>query len=394
MDSSATRMNPGTAMFDDIIHFIRRMHRKPEGFIPLHEPRFTGLEKAYVGDAIDSTFVSSVGEYVNRFEDKICQLTGAAHAIATVNGTSALHAALLTAGVGPDEEVLTQPLTFVATANAITYCGAKPVFIDVDIDTLSLSPRKLADFLKKNSKFGPDRHSYNKVTGRKITACVPMHTYGFPGRIEEIREICSIYNIILIEDAAESLGSTYEGKHTGTFGKAGIISFNGNKIITAGGGGVVITNDDAFAEKVRHLTTTGKKPHRWEYVHDVVAYNYRMPNLNAALACAQLENLGEFIRDKRKLAADYAGFFENLPCKFVTEREGTKANYWLNTVIFSDRDERDAFLEFSNSHQVMTRPAWQLMHKLEMFDECCKNNLDNAGWLADRLVNIPSSVRP
>ncbi len=380
-------------MFEDIVHFIRRMHHKPEGFIPLHEPRFTGREKAYVEDAIDSTFVSTVGEYVNRFEKKICQLTGSAHAIATVNGTSALHAALITAGVAPNEEVLTQPLTFVATANAITYCGAIPVFIDVDRDTLGLSPRKLTAFLKLNSKFGPDGYSYNKITGRKITSCVPMHTFGFPAQIEKIREICSIYNIILIEDAAESLGSTVSGKHTGTFGKAGVLSFNGNKIITAGGGGAIITDDDEFADKARHLTTTGKLPHRWEYVHDVVAYNYRMPNLNAALAFAQLENLSGFIRDKRKLAAEYAGFFENIPCTFVKETEGTKANYWLNTLIFSDKNERDAFLEFSNDQQVMTRPAWQLMHKLDMFEACCNSNLDNAEWLADRLVNIPSSVR-
>lgn len=386
-------MSQNIGIFDDIIDFIRRIHHKPEGFIPLHEPRFIGNERVYVADAIDSTFVSSIGEYVDRFEEKVCRVTGAAYAIATVNGTSALHAALVTAGVKKDDEVITQPLTFVATANAITYGGALPVFVDVDKDTLSLSPSKLADFLKKNSKLGSDGYAYNKLTGHRLKACVPVYTFGFPGRIEDIRDICSVYNITLIEDAAESLGSTCSGRHTGTFGLAGIFSFNGNKTITAGGGGAIITDDADFAKKARHLATTGKVPHKWEYVHDVVAYNYRMPNLNAALVLAQIEKLDEFIKDKRAMASEYSKFFEKTPFKFIKEQNNTKANYWLNAILFNNREERDAFLTFSNEHQVMTRPAWQLMHRLEMFNDCCYNNLENAEWLVDRLVNIPSSVR-
>ena len=377
-------------MFDDVVKFIRSLYG--EGFIPLHEPRFIGNERKYLLDCIDSTFVSSVGEYVNRFEQDVAEYTGAKFAVATMNGTAALHIALLLAGVKPEDEVLTQPLSFVGTCNAISYCRANPVFIDVDVDTLGLSPAKLSEFLETQTLMKDDGHCYNKISGNRIRACVPMHTFGHPAKIDEIAQICQKHNIILIEDAAESLGSRFKNKHTGTYGKAGILSFNGNKTITAGGGGAIITNDKEFAERAKHITTTAKIPHAWDYVHDEIAYNYRLPNINAALACAQLEMLDEFVSSKRATAMKYKEYFAGSEIEFVDEPANSRSNFWLCTIKLKNREEHDTFLKETNGNDVMTRPAWRLMNKLEMFNHCQKQNLDNAEMLENCIVNIPSSV--
>jgi len=378
-------------MFDDTIKFIRSTFNTSE-FIPLHEPRFIGNEKKYLNECIDSTFVSSVGKFVDQFEQVIADYTGAKYAVATVNGTSALHVSLILAGVQKDDEVITQPLTFIATCNAISYCGAKSVFVDVDKETLGMSPDALKKFLEENTEI-KDGKCMNKVSGRTIKACVPMHTFGHACRIDEIKEVCDAHHLVLVEDAAESLGSCYKGKHTGTFGKLAAMSFNGNKIITAGGGGCIITDDEALAKKAKYITTTAKVPHKWEYTHDVIGYNYRMPNLNAALLVAQLEKLDGFLRSKRDLSRAYKVFFESSNMMFLTEPEDSSSNYWLNAVILKDKAERDLFLEETNTKGVMTRPIWTLMNKLEMFKDAHCGVLDNALWLEDRVVNIPSSVR-
>ena len=377
-------------MYDEVCSFIRTIY-PDQDFIPLHAPRFTGREKEYIIDAIDSTFVSSVGEYVNRFEEMICDYTGADYAVATVTGTSALHMALLVAGVKPDDEVICQPLSFVATANAISYCGAEPIFIDVDRDTMGLSPAALEDFLAENS-YQEDGCCYNRRTGRSIRACVPMHTFGHPCRVDALTEVCDRFQLRLVEDAAESLGSMYKGRHTGTFGDLGIFSFNGNKTITCGGGGVIITDNKELAGKAKHLTTTAKIPHPYEYNHDEVGYNYRLPNINAALACAQLENLDLFIKQKRQLAQKYAAFFGAHTLSLITEPEQARSNYWLNALLAKDIKERDQFLEATNDARVMTRPAWNLLNTLIMYRNCQTDELTNARWLVERLVNIPSSV--
>lgn len=375
--------------FFNTIQFIKDYFG--EEVVPLHTPVFIGNEKKYLNECIDTTYVSSVGKFVDRFEEMMCRLTGAAYAVATVNGTSALHIALHALGADRDSEVITQPLTFVATCNAIAYTGADPVFVDVDKDTMGMSPRSLEDFLNTHCETKGGR-CINKTTGKTIAACVPMHTFGFPCRISEIVEICDRWHIDVIEDAAESLGSYVGDQHTGTIGKLGIFSFNGNKVVTAGGGGCVVTNDERRASSMKHLTTTAKEPHRWEYRHDKVGYNYRMPNINAALACAQLEHLELFLKKKRDLAGAYRTFFDKKSIIFKWEREGTKANYWLNTIELRNRDERDEFLEITNNNGVMTRPAWELMTNLPMYKNAQKSRLDNAGYLADRIVNIPSSV--
>lgn len=379
-------------MYKDVIHFIKTLFPDKD-FIPLHEPKFIGNEKKYLNDCIDSTFVSSVGAYVNRFEEMMCEITGAKYAVAIVNGTNALHIALLVAGVKPQEEVITQALTFVATGNAIAYCNATPVFIDVDRNTLGMSPEALLDFLEKNAQLRADGYTYNIKTDRRIAACVPMHTFGFPCEIDKLVEICEKWNIALVEDAAESLGSYFKKQHTGTFGKVGIFSFNGNKTITCGGGGAVVTNDEKLAKRIKHLTTQAKVPHQWEFNHDAIGYNYRMPNINAALACAQLEQLAAFVANKRELAKQYATFFKNQAVDFVKEPISTKSNYWLNAILLENIAERNQFLEVTNSNGVMTRPVWELMINLPMFKNCQSDKLDNSIWLADRLVNIPSSVR-
>lgn len=376
-------------MFNDIVEFIQDAYSTKD-FIPLHEPRFVGSEKKYVNECIDSTFVSSVGKYVGELEENIARYTGAKYAIATSNGTSALHISLLLANVGQSDEVITQPLTFVATCNAISYCGAQPIFIDVDKDTMGLSPSSLTYFFENNTTV-KNKQCINNKTSKVIKACMPMHTFGHPCRIDEIKEICDRYHVFLIEDAAESFGSIYKGKHTGTFGQMAAFSFNGNKVITSGGGGCIITNDKFLAKKAKHLTTTAKVPHKWNFNHDMVAYNYRMPNINAALAVAQLENIDDFINNKRKLASSYEMFFSSTDYIFFKEPEESKSNYWLNTIIFKNKQERDNFLEFSNKNNVMTRPAWTLMNKLKMFKDCQSMDLKNAKYFELRAVNIPSS---
>ena len=379
-------------MYSNIVKFIQKTFDTTEP-VYLHEPKFIGNEKKYLNECIDSTFVSSVGKFVDTFEREFASLVGSKYAIATVNGTSALHISLILADVTAEDEVITQPLTFVATCNAISYIGAKPIFIDVDLDTMGLSPKTLEDFLQNNCK-KVDGKCINKTTGKTVKACVPMHTFGHPCRIDEIKEICDRWNIALVEDSAESLGSYYKGVHTGTFGKLGAFSFNGNKIITSGGGGVIVTDSETLAKRAKHLTTTAKIPHKWEYVHDEIGYNYRMPNLNASVLVAQLEQLDKFLESKRDLALKYQEFFDTLDgIKFVTEPSEAKSNYWLQSVIVEDIDKRDAFLDFTNSHGVMTRPIWKLMNELEMFSSCQCSSLDNAKYLEERVINIPSSVR-
>jgi perosamine synthetase len=378
--------------FKEITGFIRQIYNEPSGLVHLHLPRFIGNEKKYLAECIDDTFVSSVGKFVDRFEEMTAVYTGAKKAVVCVNGTEALHMALLLAGVIRGEEVITQPLTFIATTNAISYTGAEPVFVDVDRDTLGLSPSSLADFLKKFGEIRSDGSCYNKKSGKRISACLPVHVFGHPCRIDEIVEICDLYNIPVVEDAAESIGSLYKGKHAGTFGKLGMISYNGNKTITTGGGGMILTDDEALGKLAKHLTTQAKVAHPWEYVHDHVGYNYRMPNINAALGVAQMESLDFFISKKRELAAAYKTYFDSIGMHFITEPEHAFSNYWLNAVLLENRLERDRFLEYTNKEKVMTRPIWRLMNRLEMFEHCQVYHLENAEWLEDRVVNIPSSV--
>lgn len=375
----------------NVIDFIRATFNTKD-FIPLHEPRFSGNEKKYLNECIDSTFVSSVGKFVDQFERMFADYVGAKYAVAAMNGTAALHIALLLAGVEKDTEVITQPLTFIATANAISYCGAQPLFVDVDRDTLGLSPQALEEFLQQHARIEHGR-CVNRTTGKVIQACLPMHTFGHPCRIDEIAELCEKWHITLVEDAAESLGSYYKGKHTGTFGKIGAFSFNGNKIITSGGGGVIVTNDEFLAKKAKHITTTAKVPHPYEYVHDQIAYNYRLTNLSAALLVAQMEQLDGFLAAKRTLAIEYQDFFSKLHIQWITEPAHSKSNYWLQAIILDNLDIRNYFLELSNKQGVMTRPIWRLMNELPMFKDCQKGDLVNAKWLEQRVVNIPSSVR-
>ena len=384
-------MNPNNNnQFSSTVNFIREIYNN-DSFIPLHEPRFIGNEKKYLNECIDSTYVSSVGKFVDEFEKKIAQYIGAKYVIATTNGTSALHIALLLANVTNNDEVITQPLTFVATCNVISYCGAAPVFIDVDKDTMGLSPTALKRFLESSTTI-ENQQCVNNTTGKIIKACVPMHTFGHPCRIDEIKDICDEYYISLVEDAAESIGSFYKDKHTGTYGHMGVISFNGNKIITGGGGGCIITNDEELAKKAKHLTTTAKVPHKWKYTHNMIGYNYRMPNLNAALLTSQLENLKTFLSSKRSIAMAYKEFFKDKPYGFVEEPTNSQSNYWLNSIILQDKDERDLFLHETNSQGVTTRPIWTLMNKLNMFKGFQCDELSNAEWLEQRVVNIPSSV--
>lgn len=380
-------------MFSEIVDFIRELYQQPEGIVPLHAPVFRGNEKKYLNECIDSTFVSYIGKFVTQFEELTIEYTGSKYAIAISNGTSALQIALLAVGVERGNEVITQPLTFVATANAISHCGATPVFVDVDKSTLGMSPEKLENILSEIAEIKSDG-CYNKYTHNKISACLPVHVFGHPCKIDEIVEICNRYNIVVIEDAAESLGSFYKGKHTGIFGKVGILSYNGNKTITTGGGGMILTNDKKLAEFVKHITTTAKVPYPWEFVHDQIAFNYRMPNVNAAIGVAQMESLDNFLTSKRKTAELYATFFKDKEIRFVKEPANVKSNYWLNAVILNNREERDNFLSFTNDNKIMTRPVWRLMNKLEMYKGCQSGDLSNAEWLEDRIVNLPSSFIP
>lgn len=362
-----------------------------EGFIPLHRPVFKGNERQYLVDCIDSNFVSSVGAKVTEFEQQVAHYTGFKYAIATVNGTAALHVALQLAGVQRDDEVISQALTFIATCNALSYAGATPVFVDVDLDTLGMSPDALRRFLKQQAERRSDG-CYNKTSGRRISACIPMHTFGVPLRIEEIATICAEYGIALVEDAAESLGSYVGERHTGNFGQSATLSFNGNKVITTGGGGMIITNDEALARRAKHLSTTAKVPHPYEFVHDEIGYNYRLPNLNAALGCAQMELLPKMLEIKREVAQRYREFFAGTDIRFVEPLPGTTANYWLNAIALGSEEERDAFLHYTNSRDVMTRPVWRLMSRLPMFQHCQHDGLENSRWLEARVVNLPSSV--
>ncbi len=377
--------------YSDVIGFIKNQFDN-KAFIPLHEPRFWGNEKKYVADTIDSTFVSSVGAYVDKFELMMSSISGTNKSIAVVNGTSALQVALRLAGVNAGDEVITQALTFIATINAIIYNGASPIFIDVDIDTMGLSPNAVDAFLEE---FGEMREGicYNKKTNRKIAACMPMHTFGFPVHLDDLLKVCNKWNIPLVEDAAEAIGSEYHSKPIGSFGKLGVFSFNGNKIVTSGGGGAIVTNDIELGIKAKHLTTTAKVPHPYEYVHDEVGYNFRMPNLNAALACAQLEQLRKFIDNKRILAQEYNSFFKSKGINFRMELPTTKANYWLMCVELENKMERDLFLKETNENGVMTRPIWQLIFKSSLYSGFQRDGQTNALYLEDRIVNIPSSVR-
>lgn len=379
-------------MFEAVVQYIKEMFPGKD-FIPLHEPKFVGNEKKYVLDCIDSTFVSSVGKYVDDFEITLAKYTGAKFAVACVNGTSALHIAMVLAGVKQNDLVITQPLSFIATCNAISYIKAQPLFVDVDLDTMGLSPKSLGDYLSNFAEINEDGFCYHKITKQKISACVPMHTFGHPCKIDEILKICDAYNIALIEDAAESIGSYYKDKHTGTFGKIGTFSFNGNKTITCGGGGAIVTDDEQLAKMAKHLTTQAKVPHKWEFVHDYIGYNYRMPNLNAAFLCAQMENLNSFLEDKRSLANLYRQFFKNQGIEFKTEPQNSKSNYWLCSIQLENKQMKEQFLQYTNDHKVMTRPIWTLMNKLKMFSSCIKGNIENAEFLEERIVNIPSSVR-
>ena len=376
---------------NDIIDFIKNQYPSKD-FIPLHEPNFTGKEKEYLLNAIDSTFVSSVGAYVDKFEIMMTDLTKTKKSVAVVNGTSALQVALRLSGVGSGDEVLTQALTFVATINAIIYNGASPIFLDVDLDTMGLSPNAVNAFLEKNCEIR-EGFCYNKKTNKKISACMPMHTFGFPVHLNELMTVCSKWNIPVVEDAAESIGSEYKGQPTGSFGKLGVFSFNGNKIITSGGGGAIVTSDIELGLKAKHLVTTAKVPHLYEYIHDEIGYNFRMPNLNAALACAQLERLESFIQNKRELAKQYNTFFVSKGINFRTELSNTKANYWLMCLELENKKDRDLFLKETNVNKVMTRPIWQLIFKSSIYSTFQRDAQKNAIYLEDRIVNIPSSVR-
>jgi perosamine synthetase len=377
--------------YKEIIDFVKNQFQSND-IIPLHEPNFTGNERKYVLDTIDSTFVSSVGAYVDKFELMLAELSKTKKAVAVVNGTSGLQVALRLSGVGSGDEVLTQALTFIATINAIIYNGASPVFIDVDIDTMGLSPIAVENFLEQ---YGELRNGicFNKKTDKKIAACMPMHTFGFPVHLDELIKVCNKWNIPVVEDAAESIGSEYKGMPTGSFGKLGVFSFNGNKIVTSGGGGAIVTNNIELGINAKHLTTTAKVPHPYEYVHDEIGYNFRMPNLNAALACAQLEQLDSFIKNKRSLALEYNTFFKTKGINFRTELANTKANYWLMCLQLENKIERDLFLKETNENKVMTRPIWQLIFKSSKYSCFQRDSQENAIYLEERIVNIPSSVR-
>lgn len=379
-------------MYEELFQLIRA-HFDTDDVIPLHEPRFSAVDKEFVVDAIDSTFVSSVGAYVDRFEVDLAEYVGTRYAVATVNGSCALQAALKLVGVDAGDEVLTQALSFIATANAIAHNGAHPVFLDVDRDRMGLSPSSVRTFLEAHAT-RRDGKVFNKESGRKISAIVPMHTFGHACRIEALCAVADEWDIPVVEDAAEAMGSTSNGRHCGTFGQLGVYSFNGNKTITCGGGGAIVTNDEALAKHAKHLTTTAKIPHRWEFVHDEIGYNFRMPNLNAALACSQLSQLSQKLEDKRMLAAAYKAFFQQVDwADFVDEPSGCQSNFWLNAIVFKNEEARDGFLEISNNMGIMTRPIWKLMNKLEMYSGCQSGSLENAQWLERQVVCIPSSAR-
>ncbi|SLJ83931.1 4-keto-6-deoxy-N-Acetyl-D-hexosaminyl-(Lipid carrier) aminotransferase [Psychrobacter sp. DAB_AL43B] len=360
-------------------------------FIPLHAPTFTGNEQTYLAETITSTFVSSVGKFVSEFEQKIEAFTHTSRAIATVNGTAALHSALHLSDVKAGDLVLTQALTFVATCNALHHMGAKPVFIDIELNSFGLCPNATSAWLSDNAMLDGDDQCRHKESGAAIKAVMPMHTFGHPVQIDELLTICQEWNLTLIEDAAESLGSYYKNQHTGTLGRFGALSFNGNKVITTGGGGMLLCREQADGMRAKHITTTAKVPHAYEFYHDEAGFNYRMPNLNAALGCAQMEQLQAKLANKRVIAKRYAEFFEGSNFRFVKEPDYARSNYWLNAVVCPDLDTRNTLLETTNAQGVMTRPVWQLMHRLPMFANALRGDLTNSEWAEARLVNLPSS---
>lgn len=372
-----------------LVEFVREQY-KTQDFIPLHAPTFAGNEKRYVIETIETTFVSTVGNFVNEFELKMEAFTGTPKAVATVNGTAALHTALYMAGVERGDLVITQALTFVATCNALHHMGAEPIFVDVSLKSLGLCPIALESYLDENARL-TENECYHKHTGQRIKAVIPMHTFGHPVELDELVSICSKWNLALIEDAAESLGSFYKGRHTGTLGDYGAVSFNGNKIITTGGGGIVLCGSEESGNHTKHVTTTAKVPHIYEFFHDEPGFNYRMPNINAALGCAQMEVLEQYLKSKRALAEQYASFFHNSEVKFVLEPDYARSNYWLNSIICEDEQQRNEFLETTNSLGIMTRPVWQLMDRLPMFKKALKGSLSNSEFISSHLINLPSS---
>lgn len=377
----------------ELFSFLKKQFPDKEN-IGLHEPFFDGIEKKYLLDCIDSTFVSSVGKYVDKVEEKLCSELGCKHAVAVVNGTSGLQLAIQLVGVEPDDEVLTQALSFIATSNAIRYNRAHPVYIDVDLDTMGMSPTALKLFFENNT-FKKGKETFNKLTGNRIKACIPMHTFGMPCRIDEIVKLCEEFQIPVIEDAAESLGSMYKGKHLGTYGEIGVLSFNGNKIVTSGGGGAIVTNNSDVAYRAKHLSTTAKKPHPYEYEHDELGYNFRMPNLNAALLLAQLDKLDDFISNKRKLAALYIDLFsDDKDFQFISEIKDAKSNYWLNAIKTKSELDKNKLLLEAIENKIMLRPIWKLAFQLPIYKDCLKDKQENALLLSSTVVNLPSSYRP
>ncbi|MCA4016990.1 LegC family aminotransferase [Vibrio vulnificus] len=372
-----------------LVEFVRDQYQTQE-FIPLHAPTFAGNEKAYVMETIESTFVSSVGKFVDEFERKMEAFTGTPKAVATVNGTAALHAALYMAGVERGDLVITQALTFVATCNALYHMGAEPIFVDVSPVSLGLCPKAMSAFLEDNAQV-TEAGCIHKQTGKRIKAVVPMHTFGHPVELDELVAVCLKWNISLVEDAAESLGSFYKGKHTGTIGDFGAVSFNGNKIITTGGGGMVLCGSEDAGRRTKHVTTTAKVPHPYEFFHDEPGFNYRMPNLNAALGCAQMEVLEHYLAQKRQLAHQYQAFFASSDVTFVVEPEYAQSNYWLNAIICADTQQRNELLEQTNAVGVMTRPIWQLMHRLPMFEQALRGDLTHSEFIEAHLINLPST---
>lgn len=375
--------------WDEFIKEIKAHYQKD--FVPLHEPTFDDKELEYVTDCVKTGWVSSVGAYVTRFEEDLAKRVGVKRAVAVVNGTAALHIALKVAGVKPNDEVLMPALTFIATANAVSYLGAIPHFVDVSEVSLGLDPRKLDRYLEKIA-VKQNGELINKQTGRVIRAVVPMHTFGHPVELDELIAVCDKYGLILVEDAAESLGSYYKGKHTGSFGKVNAMSFNGNKIATTGGGGAILTNDEQLANYAKHLTTTAKVPHRWEYVHDEIGYNYRMPNINAALGCAQLEKVPRFIKMKRDLTNYYQHLIKNIDgVQLFTEPAYASSNYWLQTLLLDEAIERDEVLAYLNDNGVMSRPIWRPIHYLKMYGKYPRSDLSVIEDLNKRVVNVPST---
>lgn len=391
-DQALSENHSSASIFGELLAFARSLAQHPQGVLQLHEPVVGQTEKDWLARCIDSTFVSSVGPHIAEFEQKIAEFTGSAHAVAMVNGTAALHIALLLAGVEPGTEVITQPLSFVATANAVTYCGAKPVFVDCDAATLGMSPEALTSWLQTYAKHTPDGKALNRSSGKRLAACVPMHTIGFPCQIEEIADTCADWGIPLIEDAAEALGSWRGRQHCGTFGLMGVLSFNGNKVITTGGGGMILTGDPELAARAKHLTTTAKADHPYEFIHEELGFNYRLPNLNAALGLAQMERLPGILKAKRHKAEAYADFCAAHGLRFLAEPSGTTSNYWLSSILMDTPEQAQALLQAAHSENVGMRPLWRLLSDLPMYCQCQRGSLAVARDIQSRVVNLPSGV--